>query len=168
MTDHEPRWLDETEMRAWNGFLLTASLIARMVDAQLSETGGVSRVQYEILTRIHASPGRRHRMTELAERMVFSRSGMTYQVAQLEKAGLLRRETDLEDERGVLAILTDEGQRVLEAAAPGHLATVREGFVDLLSPEQISQLADIMDITSGHLRATVPVTPPRKAAKETP
>jgi DNA-binding MarR family transcriptional regulator len=164
MTQSEPRWLDETEMRAWNGFLVTASLIARVVDAQLSEAGGVSRVQYEILTRIHASPGRQHRMTELAESMVFSRSGMTYQVAQLEKAGLLRRETDPEDERGVLAILTDEGQQVLEAAAPGHLATVRQGFLDILSPEQISQLADIMDITSAHLRATVPVTPPRRSA----
>ncbi|GAA3914338.1 hypothetical protein GCM10023084_77510 [Streptomyces lacrimifluminis] len=106
-----------------------------MVDAQLGEAGGGARVQYEILTRIRGSPGRRRRRPELAERTVFSRSGMTYQVAQLENAGLLRRETEPEDERRVLAIPTDERQRVLETAAPGHPATVREGFVDVLSPE---------------------------------
>jgi DNA-binding MarR family transcriptional regulator len=158
----EPRWLNETEMRAWTGFLETSDLLQRLIDLQLREAGGVTQVQYEILTRINDSPGRRRRMTELAGLMVCSRSGLTYQVTQLEKAGLLQRESDPEDERGVLAVLTNEGHRILSAAAPGHLKTVREGLIDLLTHEQVAQLADIMATTRTHLRAAVQLPPPRE------
>ncbi len=159
---NEPRWLNPTEMRAWAGFLETSQLIQRLVETQLAEAGGITMVQYDILTRIHESPDGRRRMTELAELLVCSRSGLTYQVAQLEKAGLLRRDADPSDERGVLVALTDEGRAVLEGAAPGHLATVREGFVDLLTEDQIDQLAAMMDGVRRHLRTVVPVTPQRK------
>ncbi|MEV7023716.1 MarR family winged helix-turn-helix transcriptional regulator [Kitasatospora sp. NPDC093558] len=148
----EPRWLNDTEMQAWTGFLETYELLSRLVDRQLREDGGVTQVQYEILTRLDESPERRRRMTELADLMVCSRSGLTYQVSQLEKAGLLKRETDASDERGVFAILTDAGLALLERAAPGHLQTVRDGFVDVLSAEQVDQLADIMAVTRKHLR----------------
>ncbi|MFB6891942.1 MarR family winged helix-turn-helix transcriptional regulator [Kitasatospora sp. NPDC056327] len=148
----EPRWLNDAEMQAWTGFLETYELLSRLVDRQLREDGGVTQVQYEILTRLDESPGRRRRMTELADLMVCSRSGLTYQVSQLEKAGLLKRETDVSDERGVFAILTDAGLALLERAAPGHLRTVRDGFVDVLSEEQVDQLADIMAVTRKHLR----------------
>ncbi|GAA1968426.1 MarR family winged helix-turn-helix transcriptional regulator [Kitasatospora viridis] len=147
-----PRWLNETEMQAWTGFLETYDLLSRLVDRQLREDGGVTQVQYEILTRINEGPNRRRRMTELADLMVCSRSGLTYQVGQLVKAGLLVRETDSSDERGVLAILTDAGAALLEGAAPGHLQTVRDGFIDVLTEEQVGQLAEIMDATRRHLR----------------
>jgi DNA-binding MarR family transcriptional regulator len=165
----EPRWLSETEMRAWSGFLETYELLDRHVDRQLREAGGVTKVQYEVLHQLNESPTGRLGMTDLAERMICSRSGLTYQVAQLEKTGLLRREADPTDERGVLAVLTDEGRRILHQAAPGHVRTVREGLIDLLTEEQVAQLADIMDTTRRHLRDIVRLPPPRKRkARSTP
>ncbi|MFF8430592.1 MarR family winged helix-turn-helix transcriptional regulator [Streptomyces sp. NPDC016566] len=160
---NELRWLNETEMRAWTGLLETYDLLQRLVDTQLREEGGVTQVQYEILTRISEGPDERRRMTELASLMVCSRSGLTYQVAQLEKAGLLRRQTDPADERGVLAVLTEAGRQVLDRAAPGHLKVVREGLIDQLTPEQVTQLAHIMDTTRDHLRGLVQLPPPRPA-----
>lgn len=160
----EHRWLNETEMRAWSGFLETYELLDRHVDLQLREAGGITKVQYEVLHQLNESPAKRLCMTDLAGRMICSRSGLTYQVAQLEKAGLLRRESDPTDERGVLAVLTDEGLRVLQRAAPGHVRTVREGLIDLLTEEQVAQLADIVDITRRHLRGVVRLPPPRKGA----
>lgn len=151
MTMRGPRWLDETEMRAWTGFLETYQLLHRLVDRQLRDDGEVTQIQYEILTRLNESPARRLRMTELADRMVCSRSGLTYQASQMEKAGLLQRQTDEQDERGVLAVLTDVGLAVLERTSPGHVATVREGFLDVLTEEQIGQLADLFGITRRHL-----------------
>lgn len=153
----EPRWLDETEMRAWAGFLETYELLDRIVDQQLREAGGVTKVQYEILHQLNESPTSRLCMTELAGLMICSRSGLTYQVTQLEKAGLLRRQPDPADERSVLAVITDEGRKVLQQAAPGHVRTVREGLIDQLTEEQVAQLADIMDITRRHLRGLVPL-----------
>lgn len=157
----EPRWLNDTEMRAWTGFLETSDLIRRQVERQLQRDGGLTMVQYEILTRLDERPDRRATMTQLAALVICSRSGLTYQVAQLEKSGLLAREADPTDERAVLAVLTDAGRRILERTAPGHLDTVRAGFLDLLTPQQISQLAEITDITRGHLREVVSLIPPR-------
>ncbi|MGW0773432.1 MarR family winged helix-turn-helix transcriptional regulator [Streptomyces sp. NPDC002835] len=159
---NEPRWLNEIEMRAWTGFLETSSLLQRLVDLQLRQAGGVTQAQYEILTRVNDSPDKRLRMTELAGLLVCSPSGLTYQVTQLEKAGLLRRESDPEDVRGVLAVLTGEGHQALTATAPGHLQTVRDGLIDLLTAEQVTQLAAIMDTTRSHLRSAVPHPSPRK------
>jgi DNA-binding MarR family transcriptional regulator len=157
----EPRWLNETEMRAWTGFLETYDLLQRHVERQLREAGGVTQVQYEILHRINEHPDRRLCMTELAALVICSRSGLTYQVAQLEKAGLLRREPDVTDERRILVAVTEPGRQVLQRAAPGHVATVREGLLDLLTNEQVEQLADIMDVARGRLRDLVSLVPPR-------
>jgi DNA-binding MarR family transcriptional regulator len=119
-------------------------------------------VQYEILHWAGERAGSRLCITELAELMIGSRSGLSYQVAQLEKAGLLRREPDPEDERRALVVLTDKGRGLLETTAPGHVATVRAGLIDVLDDEQVAQLADIMDVARKHLRAVLPPASPRK------
>ncbi|GAA2102176.1 MarR family transcriptional regulator [Kitasatospora saccharophila] len=160
-----PRWLDDTEMRAWAGLLETYDLIHRQVELQLREEAGLTMVQYEILTRLDESPAGSCGMTELAERMVASRSGLTYQVGQLAKAGLLVREPDPADERAVRAVLTEAGRRLLEATAPGHVRVVREGLLDLFTPAQVTQLATLMDTARTHLRQVVPVIPPRPRRK---
>lgn len=158
----DTRWLTETEQRAWSGFLETYELLDRHVDQQLRQAGGLTKVQYEVLHHLSESPAGRLCMSDLAERMICSRNGLTYQATQLEKAGLLRREANPADERGVLAVITDDGRRVLRQAAPGHVNTVREGLIDLLTDEQVDQLATIMDITRRHLRGLVPLPPARK------
>ena len=149
----EPRWLDETELRTWVAFLDVSNLLQRRIDRQLREEGGLTQPQYELLTRLAESPGRRLRMTELADLLVTSRSGLTYQVTQLEKAGLVHREACADDDRGVVAALTDEGLDVLRRTAPGHVRIVREGLIDLLSRDQLLALADALDASRTHLRS---------------
>ena len=100
------RWLDEDEMRAWHSFLAAGALIDRLVDAQLKEAVGLSHPQYEILVRLAEAPDGELRMTELAGTLLTSKSGLTYQVTQLEKAGLVERRSCPSDVRGVLAVLT--------------------------------------------------------------
>ena len=148
---NEPRWLDDTELRAWVAFFDTSNLPQHQIDQELREQGGATPAQYEILVRL-AAPNRARRMSELADELVASRGGLTYQISQLERAGLVRRETCPTDERGVLAILTEAGYQVLERTAPGHLHAVRESLIDILDREQVAQLADIMDRTRRHLR----------------
>jgi DNA-binding MarR family transcriptional regulator len=158
----EPAWLNPTEMRAWTGFLETADRIQRLVELQLREAGDLTMVQYEILHWANERAGSRLCVTQLAELMIGSRSGLSYQLAQLEKAGLLRREPDPEDERRSVIEITDKGHALLAKTAPGHVAAVRHGLIDQLDEEQVAQLADIMDVVRGHLRAAAPLTPPRK------
>jgi DNA-binding MarR family transcriptional regulator len=138
------KWLDEDEMRAWHSFLAAGALIDRLVDAQLKETVGLSHPQYEILVRLAGTPDGELRMTELADTLLSSKSGLTYQVTQLEKAGLVERRSCPSDVRGVLAVLTEAGRHRLEQAAPGHVTLVRELLIDVLTPGQLANLADAL------------------------
>jgi len=147
------QWLNETEMRAWVAFLDTSNLVSRRIEQQLRDAAGVTQLQYELLTRLAESPARQLRMAELADLLVASRSGLTYQVTQLEKAGLVRRQPCEDDERGVLAVLTDAGMNVLERAAPGHVRVVRESLIDLLDNAELTALADSLTTVRDHLRA---------------
>src|SRR6185437_7878819 len=91
--------------------------------------------------RLAEAPGGELRMTELAGTLLTSKSGLTYQVTQLEKAGLVERRSCPSDVRAVLA---SAGRRLLEQAAPGHVALVRELLIDVLTPDQLADLADAL------------------------
>lgn len=125
----------------WHAFISAGTLVDRELDLQLKEEIGLSHLQYAILAALSDAPGGAMRMTELAERLINSKSGLTYQVGQLENAGLVRRKP-CDWTRGILAELTDEGRAVLERAAPGHVAKVRELVVDVLTPEERQVIAE--------------------------
>ncbi|MBB6344111.1 MarR family winged helix-turn-helix transcriptional regulator [Nonomuraea muscovyensis] len=147
------RWLDETEMAAWRAFLSTSHLLERRIEEQLKTAAGLTHAQYEILVRLSGAPGRRMRMTELARGVVASKSALTYQITQLEKAGLVERTTCPSDDRGVLAVLTEEGMRCLERVAPGHLEVVRRYLIDRLSRDELEVVTAAMRRTEEALRA---------------
>lgn len=136
------KWLDEDEMRAWHAFLAAGALVDRRLDQQLKESAGISHLQYEILVRLSAHCDREMRMTELADALLNSKSGLTYQVSQLEKAGLVRRRSCTSDDRAVYAVLTEAGEKLLARAAPGHVALVRELLIDVLTPAQLRAVAE--------------------------
>jgi len=138
----DPRWLNEDEMRAWLAFLTARALLNRRLDQHLKAESGISHLQYDIFARLSSVPERELRMTELADAVLNSKSGLTYQVTQLEKAGLVRRRSCPGDGHAVYACLTDAGMGLLEKAAPGYVALVRELLIDVLTREQLSALAD--------------------------
>ena len=137
----EPRWLSAEEMRAWQAFLAAAALLDRRLDQQLKEDAGLSHPQYEILVRLSAAPGGELRMTDLAGVLYTSKSGLTYQITQLERAGLVRRARPRGRRRGVVAVRTDAGRQRLAHAAPGHVAAVRALLIDVLTEQQLAAMA---------------------------
>ncbi|MFF5446233.1 MarR family winged helix-turn-helix transcriptional regulator [Streptomyces sp. NPDC012888] len=148
----DTRWLDDEEMRAWKGFLAASALLNRRLDQQLKVDSGLSHAQYEVLVRLSAADGGELRMTELADALINTKSGLTYQVTQLEKAGLVRRRSCPSDVRGVYAVLTEEGRAKLEEAAPGHVGAVRDLLIDVLTGEQLTAIADGLGEVARRLR----------------
>ncbi|MGP3685747.1 MarR family winged helix-turn-helix transcriptional regulator [Streptomyces sp. IBSNAI002] len=135
-------WLNEDEIRAWKGFLAAGALVNRRVDQQLRDEAGLSHAQFEVLVRLAETEGGEMRMTELAAALYTVKSGLTYQITQMENAGLVHRRTCGSDNRGVYAVLTSAGRARLAHAAPGHLAEVRAVLIDVLSPQQLAHFAD--------------------------
>ena len=150
MSDHEltavaeqdVRWLSADQIEAWLAFFGAAALLNRRLDQQLKDDAGLTHVQYEVMARLSEAPDRELRMTELADTLYTSQSGTTYQIAQLEKAGLVRRRQCLGGPRAVYAVLTDAGFEVLKRAAPGHVNTVRELLIDVLTPEELEAVSN--------------------------
>jgi DNA-binding MarR family transcriptional regulator len=146
------RWLNEQEMAAWLAFLEASHRVFRSVERQLRDEAGLSHQQYEILVRLCDAAPDGLRMTELADALITSKSGLTYQIGQLEKRGLVTRGACATDVRGVIARLTEAGRATLAEAAPGHVARVRQTLIDVLGPDQLAALADALSVVSERLR----------------
>jgi DNA-binding MarR family transcriptional regulator len=153
----DTRWLTPEEQAAWRAYLGSTRLLNQILDHQLQAAAGFSVTEYETLVRLSEAPGRRMRMRELAGQSVATRSGVTRTVTRLEQAGLVRRVSCADDRRGMHAELTDAGAAALAAAAPGHVAAVREHVFDHLSPDQVTQLREVCDQIRRHLLPAVAV-----------
>jgi DNA-binding MarR family transcriptional regulator len=86
---------------------------------QPRDDGDLSYVQFQLLARLGQASEGSHRMTDLADGVVYSRSGLTYQAGLLEKAGLITRSPSLDDERGVTVTITDTPPQAARAGVPG-------------------------------------------------
>jgi DNA-binding MarR family transcriptional regulator len=135
--------LSPDEQSAWRAFLVASQLLDEALDRQLQRDAGMPHAYYGILVALSEAPGLSLRMSELAGRMHHSQSRMTHAIASLERHGWVRRDRHPDDRRGQLAVLTEEGRQVLEAAAPGHVAEVRALVFDRLSDDQVAELGRI-------------------------
>lgn len=136
------KWLNQREQQAWITFISASTLLNRMLDQQLRTDAGLSHTQYGILARLADAPDGSKRMLALAEALAATKSGVTYQIVQLEKEGLVRREACATDDRGVIATITPLGKELMRRAAPGHVSLVRELVIDALTPHQLDAVAE--------------------------
>ena len=150
--DGMARWLSDDEQRAWRAYLEGTQLLFERLDDDLEREAGLGHGDYEVLVRLSEAPDERLRMSELAANTMFSRSRLSHAVARLESAGLVRREACKTDRRGLFAVLTPHGRKVLEAAAPTHVAGVREHVFDHLGPTEVRALRRIFEKVRSSLR----------------
>jgi DNA-binding MarR family transcriptional regulator len=135
---------DETWWDAWRGVLFANSRVLRTVEPLLERGAGISLTFLDVLSRLYDEPHHKLRMQELADRLLFTRSGITRLVDRVEEAGYVRREAVPGDRRGVFVILTPEGERTYVAAMRQHRSDVERAFGNLLSPEQHRAIADAL------------------------
>lgn len=133
--------LSDTQQLAWRTFIEGSWALHTHLEDELRAQTGLSMNDYHVLVVLSEAPEHRLRMGELAGRLVFSPSRITYQISSMVKRGLVRKQPCPEDGRGQEAVLTDEGMAALEAAAPLHLITVRDSFIDRLDPEELAAIA---------------------------
>jgi DNA-binding MarR family transcriptional regulator len=155
-----PRSLDPDQLGAYFALIEVVSLLRHAVEQQLRDAGDLSYVQFQLLARLGDAPTGSHRMTELADGVVYSRSGLTYQAGLLEKAGLVTRAASADDERGITVTITDAGRERLAKVFPGHIEVISRLLFEPLSRADVKSLADLLEPVRDHMRST----PPRSAA----
>lgn len=144
-------WLTDEEQATWRAFVAAWPRLMSRLGEEMQQDAGISHSYYPILVNLSEAPGRTMRMSELAERLGSSRSRLSHAVARLEEAGWVGRRECASDRRGALAELTDAGMAVVEAAAPGHVASVRRHFFDQFTAEQQAAVRGICESLVAHL-----------------
>lgn len=136
--------LAPAELTAWRAFLRAHAQVLRRLEHDLLTEHDLPMASYDVLVQLSEAPSRSLRMTELAERVLLSRSGLTRLVDRLEREGLVERRACPSDARGTLAVLTDAGTDRLRDAWPTHLAGVVERFVGRFSEQELDTLAVLL------------------------
>ena len=153
--------LTPDQLRAYLAFTEVSALVRPAVEKQLREAAELSYVQFQLLARLGDTADGSLRMTDLADGVVYSRSGLTYQAQLLEQRGLITRSPSPDDERSTIATITAAGRDALAVVFPGHIATVHELLFAGATAEDARYLARILGGASDRLRAA----PPRSAGR---
>jgi DNA-binding MarR family transcriptional regulator len=135
--------LSSAQLAAWRGMLQVNAQVTAALDAQMRDEHGLSVSSYEVLMFLAGAPDRRLRMSEIADRVLLSRSGLTRLVDRLVKLGFVTRCAAEADGRGSYAEMTDAGLDKFRAAQRTHRAGVRTFFLGRLSTTDTIILGDI-------------------------
>ena len=115
------------------------------MSVDLEEAHGLPLTSYDVMRQLALTPDRRLRMTDLAERVMLSRPGLTGVVGRLESEGLLEREQCTDDRRGWHAVLTDAGWDKLLEVHPTHVGSIRARFADRYTKDELETLATLLE-----------------------
>ena len=137
-----PRWLDDSEMRAWRAFIETIGDLNAALERDLVEQG-TTLGDYQVLVYLSEIEGNAMRMRDLAELLQLSPSGLTRRLDGLVSSGHVVRDPSCDDGRVMMAVLTDAGRELLERVAPHHVESVRRHIFDHLTPQQVDAMGDV-------------------------
>ena len=141
------------ELETYFALLESAALLRYQVEQHLKTEAELSYVQFEILASL-VDAGGELTMTALADKLVHSRSGLTHQVALLEKAGHVSRSPNPGDRRSTIVRITGAGRSTVTAVMPGHTGIVRKMFFDQLSADDLDALSAILPRVAQRMRDT--------------
>lgn len=137
-----PRWLDETELQDWMQIRRLLTVLPARLARDLTPTQ-LSAADYEVLSTLSEREDHAWGLRDFAAKMQWSRSRLSHHAARMESRGLITRSPDPDDARGSIYHLTPLGLRTLQEAAPTHVTSVRERFLDHLTRDELATLGDI-------------------------
>jgi DNA-binding MarR family transcriptional regulator len=135
--------LTSDELSAWRAFIEGSLRVHTCIDEDLKAFSGMTLFDYHILVLLSEAPDGRLRMRDLAQRIAFAPSRLTYQATRMEQKGWIEREACEDDARGTYAAITPAGRQALRRATPAHVRSIRAGFLDTLDERDIDDLARI-------------------------
>ena len=133
------RRASDPEIGAWQAFLRAGTASALAIEAALAETG-VSHSEYDVLVNVATGPKDGVRPTELAERVLITKSGLTRLLDRLVERRYIERHACASDRRGQLIVLTADGRRAFRRATPNVVRAIGTIFGDHFSEREVAAL----------------------------
>ncbi|MCX4615459.1 MarR family winged helix-turn-helix transcriptional regulator [Streptomyces mirabilis] len=147
----EPRWLDEREQRAWRSLMKMQAGLSEYIERQLRTHSGLSTADYQVLAHLSEAPEGRLRSFALGDALQWEKSRLSQHLTRMQNRNLIRRERCATDQRGAVVVITEQGRTLVEAAAPLHLADVRNVLIDHATPAQMDLLIELGDQVEARL-----------------
>jgi DNA-binding MarR family transcriptional regulator len=144
--------LGREQKRAWELYLRSHALLARALDAELRAERGMSLFTLDALVQLSRAPGQAMYMKNLAAALVYSASGITRIVDNLERSGHVTRKQDPENRRATLVKLTPQGLQALESAWAPHARMVQRWFARHVDAAQANVLVDVFSSMADDLQ----------------
>ncbi len=144
-TNRHDEYLTTAEFGAWGGCLRFTNRAMRALDEALSAAHGISITEFDVLITLFNAPKSGLRMTELADQVVLTPSGLTHLVTRLERQGLMSRSVDDTDRRSFFATLTRAGHRRLRESRATHNEVIRALLTRRLSAKQLATLGSLWE-----------------------
>ena len=138
----QTRWLNPREMKAWRSYIIASRRLLEALETDL-DGHDLSMADYEVMAQLSEAPGRRMRMSELAEVALVSRSRLSHRIKVLELEGWVERVRCSEDKRGLFAVLTSRGVKKISQIAPTYKACLKKRWLSQLSPTEQVQIEKI-------------------------
>jgi DNA-binding MarR family transcriptional regulator len=126
------RWLSDDEQAVWRRLLRVETYLQYRLDQDLRAAHQLTLSEYEVLVHLSEAGPFGARMSDLADRLLLSRSGLTRRIDAMVRSGLVERRSCPEDGRGSMALLTETGAARLAESAPTHVGGVRRYLIDML------------------------------------
>jgi DNA-binding MarR family transcriptional regulator len=142
-------------LRCWRLYFQSALALTDVLDAELEHQAGLALRWYDVLVQLEDSP-QGIPMTELAGRILHSKSGFTRLVDRMEEAGLVRRVRPDHDRRSILIVLTDQGTATMQHARRYHRDGIERHFSQHLTDSEIKVLTRALEKVSSHARPLRP------------
>lgn len=152
--------LSAAEEAAWRGFNEMRNTVISRVSRDLWNRSGLTEADYAVLLTLVGAPRRTLRSQEILERLQWEPSRLSHQLSRMQSRGSITRERCPDDGRSVHVTLTDDGFDAIRRATPDHFRSVREWFVDALTPEQLVAMAEISEAVIAHAAAERTAPPP--------
>jgi DNA-binding MarR family transcriptional regulator len=146
------RWLTAGELEAWMPFSAMLMNVLSALDSQLQRDARLSLFGYLVLAGLSEAPERTLPMSDLAVLANGSPSRLSHAVAKLERQGWVVRSPCPGNGRVTVATLTDAGYTKIAVSAPGHVESVRDLVLDLLTAEQLHSLGEVSRVILARAR----------------
>jgi DNA-binding MarR family transcriptional regulator len=138
------RELSKEGLEAWKGLLVAHATLVEQIDREMAQADLLPVDWYDALLALEDAPERRLKMSDLADQVLLSKSGLTRLVDRLESKGYIRREACRADRRVAYAVITPEGLQAREESWPTYKAAIQQHFASMLSEEEAKVLGSAL------------------------
>lgn len=152
----QTQWLNEVEHRAWRALREMQWQLDGELSRRLAAESSLSNQDYTVLVVLTNQDNGALRLFELERALGWERSRVSHHVTRMASRGLVTKEKSPTDGRGWVATVTPHGRAEIDAAAPAHVQSVRELFVDHLTINELELIGDIAERVLGHLNTEPP------------